>query len=152
MSNDLSIMDYIREYIAFGALLVSIISIYIAVRTSKQYKLLAINLAKEHTQFQFFAEYTKRYQELMIRLYKGKSSSEEKEIFYQLYFDLCSEEFYLNEKGAIPKDVWQLWKEGIKTAMKNKSLQTAWKGRNGVYYSNKGFVHFMNDMQRASLS
>ena len=134
------------DVIAFIALL---LSFYNAFYSSRKYKELAKELVEKNTQFHFFTEYTRRYQDLIVRWPQSKSDSiTESGTFYELYFDLCSEEYYLHEKGAISDEVWALWEQGMQDAMRNRQFQTAWKGRLGAYYTHDKFVHFINNMIR----
>lgn len=66
--------------------------------------------------------------------------------YYKIYFDLCSEEYYLNEQKCLSSHVWGLWVEGMKFETKNIKLQTAWKLYAQNY--NNGFYHFFNDLIR----
>ncbi len=113
------------------ALLVSAISIIISVR-----------IKKNNMKMSFFAEYTKRYQEIEIGLMSDCEKTRYK--YYHIYFDLCSEEYYLHSCGCLPKDVWDMWKDGMKLMVKVKELQTAWKSCSQLY--NKNFNEFFNDM------
>ncbi len=38
------------------------------------------------------------------------------------YFDMCSEEFYLNKRGIIDKKVWKLWDLGIKSSIEKPAF------------------------------
>lgn len=86
----------------------------------------------------FFADYTKRYQEIILNFpetinepnfsFDGlEKDVRDKTIRYmRAYFDLCSEEFHLNQKLHIDEDVWKIWKSGIEFAFKKKAFQDAW--------------------------
>jgi len=63
----------------------------------------------------------------------------------QLYFDLCSEEFYLHNQGVIDDHVWNLWVEGMKAAMIKQNFQAAWKYL-AQLYDDQNFIHFMNNI------
>lgn len=67
--------------------------------------------------------------------------------FMRLYFNLCSEEYYLHSKGVIDDRVWELWTKGIKTSMNNTKYKIAWQSL-GVYYDDENFIHFMNNLTR----
>ena len=68
----------------------------------------------------------------------------------RLYFDLCSEEYYLHSKGVIDEKVWGLWVDGISTTMNKQKYKTAWKLL-GSYYDDANYVHFMNNLTRDKL-
>ena len=101
--------------------------------------------------FRFFAEYTKRYQDLILNMPEKIDTSsvfnKDVNVYMRLYFDLCSEEFYLHSQGVIDDNVWQLWTEGIQTAMCFRNYLTAWKLL-ASYYDDSSFIHFMNDITR----
>ena len=122
--------ETISIVIAFGSLVVSIVSLVCSRRTKKN-----------HLQMSFFKEYTRRYQEITTGL---MSDHQNEEKYQRLYIDLCSEEYYLNEKGCLPKEVWEMWVEGMKLAVKVESLKTAWK-QHSVFY-NPGFYGFFNNL------
>ena len=62
--------------------------------------------------------------------------------YRHLYFDLCSEEYYLHEKGYIPQKVWNLWTEGMQMIVNNKDFLIAWKICSQYY--NDDFCHFID--------
>lgn len=87
----------------------------------------------------FFSDYTKRYQEIILNfpeninakdfsLEKLKRKERNKTLRYmRAYFDLCSEEFYLNEEKYIDEKVWGVWEGGIKFALSKAAFQQSWK-------------------------
>lgn len=54
--------------------------------------------------------------------------------YMRLYFNLCSEEYYLYKKGLISKEVWELWREGIIENMKQYTYQKSWELLHRVAY------------------
>ena len=109
------------------------------------------SMAKVQYKFHFFTEYTRRYQELMLNMPKDIDTSsiynKDIDIYMRLYFDLCSEEYYLHSEGVIDNKVWGLWVDGISTAMNKQKYKTAWILL-GSYYDDENFVHFMNNLAR----
>lgn len=106
---------------------------------------------KEQVKFHCFTEYTKRYQDLILKMPEdldiSSVSNRDVDIYMRLYFDLCSEEFYLHTKGVIDPYVWTLWADGIRTNMRKEAYRTAWKMLGG-YYDAPLFIHFMSDLTR----
>jgi hypothetical protein len=43
-----------------------------------------------------------------------------------IYFNLCQEEFYLNENGLIDKNLWTIWQQGIKNYMSKAAFRNSW--------------------------
>lgn len=64
--------------------------------------------------------------------------------YYKLYFDLCSEEFYLKDKKCLPKDVWEFWLNGMKLEMTKSISRQAWEKHKNNY--NEKFKQFFNDL------
>ena len=127
----------------------SLITILIVVYWSKkQYQQLQDQLSSN-----FFAEYTKRYQEIILNLpidieKKGfdlnnlDKAEKDKTIHYiRVYFDLCSEQHYLKEKKRIDDDTWNEWKEGMQHYFSNPLFSYVWK----EYYQ---YSEYFNDFKR----
>lgn len=93
---------------------------------------------REQMKLNFFADYTKRYQEIVLHLPNNlsdpnfdfeKMSVQDKEHalrYIRIYFDLCSEEFYLKKSGKIDRKVWKEWESGIAFAFSKKGIKDAW--------------------------
>ena len=104
----------------------------------------------------FFADYTKRYQKIMLHLPEGlhhsnfdygQLNAEERDKilrYIRAYFDLCSEEYDLHLQKLINKKVWENWKEGMKSVFSKQAFREAWNmiALDSSYY--KDFVHFVN--------
>lgn len=102
--------------------------------------------ANRQSRNDFFAEYTKRYHDIILAMpdevFEGTAEPKGKTLKYmQLYFDLCSEEYQLRQKGIIPKDIWDNWVEGMVITANNDLYRKAWNTLKGNY--NKGFFLFM---------
>ena len=69
------------------------------------------------------------------------------DIYMRLYFDLCSEEYYLHTKGVIDSVVWGLWTEGIQMALKKKNYKIAWELL-AENYNDTSFRHYMSELIR----
>ena len=138
-----------------GIALALFISIIVAIITMRNFmKQLRLNL---------FIDYTKRYQAIILNLPSNIGSKEfdieklpledkEKTLVYiRAYFDLCSEEYFLWQRGNIEKDVWYEWESGIRHALSQKAFQDVWNKHiesNSTYY--KEFTKFMNKMLKES--
>jgi len=90
------------------------------------------------SRLQNFSEYTKRYQEIVLRfpedinsprfsLHHGRKDRSEVMRLMRSYYDLCFEEWYLRDKGLIEDDFWDVWYDGIKTAVSKSAFQQAWQ-------------------------
>lgn len=142
------------DWTQYGLLIVAIITVIASTIYSCWAVLTTRDLAKKQYQFQFFAEYTKRYQDLVLQMPDDLDTtsihSKNVDKFMRLYFDLCSEEYYLHSKGVIDEKVWGLWVDGISTTMNKQKYKTAWKLL-GSYYDDANYVHFMNNLTRDKL-
>lgn len=110
----------------------------------------------------FFTTYTQRYQEIFLNLPVGVESSdfslngcepkEKNEIlrWMRAYYDLCSEEFYLNEEGLIDRKVWKLWDKGTKDLLKKPAFIDAWKLVQRHNYFDRRFAQYVKDGQGLS--
>lgn len=140
------------NYIDVLALVVAMITVIVSAYYNHKSIEETRAIAKQQFQFQFFAEYTKRYQDLMLSMPKDLDTSsifnKDVDTYMRLYFDLCSEEYYLHSQGVIDNFVWGLWTEGIKTAMNKEKYQAAWKLL-GDYYDDPSFKNFMSDIIRS---
>ena len=111
---------------------------------------------KKQLQLSFFADYTKRYQEITLNFPESINEPDfdfdkleqelrEKTLRYmRAYFDLCSEEYFLWKKKNIDKDTWEEWASGIEYAFSKKAFQDGWKliSLDTIYYED--FSKFVN--------
>jgi hypothetical protein len=107
-----------------------------------------VNSFKKQLQLQFFSDYTKRYQEIILNLPESINEKSfdinklDKEIkdktlrYMRAYFDLCSEEYFLWKNGHIDDSAWQEWKSGIRFAFTKPAFKQAWEilRKDTIYY------------------
>ena len=129
--------------IAFLSLLAAIFGfIFNIIYSQRLYK-----QSKTHHNSLLFAEYTRRYQEIMIQMpdsvFNGQAEASDPGVtkYMLLYFDLCSEEFHLRSQGFIPDDVWNNWVEGMRLTVRDQTYHDAWQRLEYSY--NSDFVQFM---------
>ena len=125
----------ISEVIEFVGLITAVITIiFTQVNAHRQNKMLL-----KQSRALMFAEYTRRYQEILLRMpntiYSGLFSTTDQEamIYMRLYFDLCSEEYWLWKEGIIPEKTWQIWLEGMQITFNRKPFFIAWNFLGGMY-------------------
>ena len=113
---------------------------------------------KKQLQLNFFAEYTKRYQEIMLNFPEIINEDNfdfnnlDKEIrdrikrYMRAYFDLCSEEYFLWKNKNIDEKTWKEWKSGIEYAFSKNSFQQGWEliTLDTMYYAD--FANFVNEI------
>lgn len=90
----------------------------------------------EQLMIQQFSDYTKRYQEIILQFPENINeasfvlSSHPKSTrtmrYMRAYFDLCFEEWHLNQRGLIDKESWKVWKGGMKAALSKPAFGQAW--------------------------
>lgn len=119
-----------------------ITTIVIAFRQKRK----ADEIAMKQSRNDFFAEYTKRYHDIILHMpdevYEGSAKAEGATLKYmQHYFDLCSEEYHLHENGLVPDDVWNNWMEGMEITTNVELYKKPWDLIKGNY--NKDFYLFM---------
>jgi hypothetical protein len=43
------------------------------------------------------------------------------------YFNLCAEEYLFYQRGYVPQEVWQAWREGMRYYMRNPRIRSLWE-------------------------
>lgn len=86
---------------------------------------------RQQRKLSMFAEYTKRYQDIILSMpdsvLMGTADVKTDVLKHlQLYFDLCSEEYYLWQQGFVPCHIWQLWSEGMQITLQNPVFRKSW--------------------------
>ncbi len=139
-------MEYVVVILAIITMLITAIALCVTVRNFKK-----------QLQLSFFADYTKRYQEIILNfpesinekdfdISKLEPNDRDRTLRYmRAYFDLCSEEYYLWRKGNIDDNTWKEWESGIKFAFSKPAFQQAWSTLtfDTIYYGE--FSAFVNN-------
>ena len=106
-----------------------------------------------------FAEYTRRYSEIAEKLpsesrhpeghfsLEGLSQDRRDEIMNaaRAYLNLCSEEFYLHDRGRVDDETWGIWQEGMQATFKLPWIQQTWTILRVEYESVPGFCEFLEE-------
>lgn len=116
------------DLIQFGLLIVTVAALLWSQHSDRQQRRLSM-----------FAEYTKRYQDIILSMpdnvYMGVGELNILSLKHlQLYFDLCSEEYHLWRNGIVPNDIWKLWSEGMRITLQNSVYRKAWDKLRNDYY------------------
>lgn len=136
----MTVADWIQTLLLVATIIGLIITI---VNNRKQ-----LQIFNEQLKLNFFADYTKRYQEIILNFPENinedsfdfeKLSKEERNKtlrYMRAYFDLCSEEFDLWKAGYIEQRIWGNWKMGIEFAFSKKAFKDGWKliSLDTIYY------------------
>ncbi len=133
------------EWIQLWALIVTSTGVFIAL----VFSLKQSYLMRQQLKVNMFADYTKRYQQITLNLPENindtdfdlyKHKKEKPELYDKImrhmrsYFDLCSEEYFLNKKKLIENVVWKEWSEGIRSTFKQKAYIDAWEIADSNFY------------------
>lgn len=98
----------------------------------------------------FFSEYTRRYQDILINMpqnvYVNKERIDERtKTFMRLYFNLCSEEYYLWKNQLISDAIWNMWKAGMEITTKTPIYIRCWIALRGEY-NDEFYLFFERDI------
>jgi len=112
--------------------------IFYAAQTFKQ--------QKEISQADFFAEYTKRYQDIILHFPENWDAetilNEEVKRYLRLYFDLCSEEYFLYTEGkCLNKKFWNECEQGMKIIFNKTIVKNYWQERKNLKYNFDKYVN-----------
>lgn len=128
-------MEAWRIAVSVMGIAVSVVSLLISVA----FLWFTVSSFKKQLQLNFFADYTKRYQEIILNFPESINAKNfqidnlDAEIknktlrYMRVYFDLCSEEYYLWTKRKIDNDTWKEWESGIKFAFSKPAFKQAWE-------------------------
>lgn len=120
------------DWISLGSTVATLLGVVVAAVAIRA-QILKVN---EQLMLQHFADYTKRYQEIILHF--PEDINEESFVLssradyaptmrrMRAYFDLCFEEWYLNQRNFVDKDIWNVWKEGMRAAMSKPAFRQAW--------------------------
>jgi len=104
-----------------------------------------------------FLEFTRRYSEIIVQMptaaralkddvsLSSLPQSERAATLnaFRLYFNLCSEEFYLSEEKVLRKPTWRIWRRELSTYLRTQIARDAWTEVRGEYYKT-----FRNEVER----
>jgi len=141
-------MINLSDTIQLLMLIASTTAIIVSAVMSRQSIAASMKMVKEQNYIQMFAEYTKRYQEILMEMPSGAfdgTESNDKDVlrYMQLYFNLCSEEYDLRTKDAISEDVWEKWLAGMIATMRHPNFLRSWEQLRLNYAPD--FVNFFNN-------
>lgn len=121
-------MEIILKYLPNIGIIITLIGVIIS-----------IYQFREQQKLNLFSEYTKRYQEIMMKMpeicfqeefdyTKLDDKNKDQTIkAMRLYFDLCSEEYFLYLKNKIDQEVWLEWKSGMTYMLNKPAFQIVWE-------------------------
>lgn len=125
----------ISDWIQLILLIITIVALIITINANRKQNI----QVQRQLQLSFFAEYTKRFQEITLNFplnvvsttFDYEKLTPETRVktlqYMRAYFDLCSEEFDLYNRGVIDAAVWKNWEEGIRHNMQKPAFSEGWK-------------------------
>jgi len=128
---------------------VSIVALWVEIRRLNQQFML-----------QHFADYTKRYLEILLQFPEDineaslvpESDPQYQHIMRQmrLYFALCFEEWHLSQHRLLHKDIWSLWKSGMEAALSRPAFKQAWARIRADTRFGKPFEEYIDSLGKKS--
>jgi hypothetical protein len=120
------------DWIALATAIVTAGGVFIAILALRS----EIRGVKEQLSLQHFADYTKRYQEIIVHfpedineaafdLRNRRDDYDRTMRYMRAYFDLCFEEWYMRTRLDDP-GLWSVWSGGMKAAFSKIAFQDAW--------------------------
>jgi hypothetical protein len=123
--------------------------------------LLLLQLRSLSTQIrlQHYSDYTRRYQELVLKFpeevqstdfkLEGRPDYDELMRHFRAYMDLCFEEWDLNNRKLIDPRFWEGWRAGMQFAFSKPAFKQAWKRikRNSCF--GEEFEAFVDEAMKA---
>jgi hypothetical protein len=112
---------------------------------------------------QLFLEFTKRFEEVMQSFPKnawstrldieGKPPAKNKALSLSVlrYLNLCSEEYYLRQKGWLYKETWEIWERELKRTLQTPLFIREWKTLAGEFASYPDFKGYVDKIQKDSV-
>jgi len=139
----------LTDFIQFVIMILTAVALIVTVRNFKK-----------QLQLNFFAEYTRRYQGIILNFpetinekdfsFSDLSPKDRSHTlrYMRAYFDLCSEEFFLWQSKYIGEKTWREWKSGIVYAFSKPAFREAWAivHKDTIYYDE--FALFVKDCMK----
>jgi hypothetical protein len=138
------------DWISLGSAIATLFGVGVALYANWQ------QMRKMNNQLviQQFSDYTKRYQEIILHFPENineqtfdfsKDTDKNKTMRYmRAYFDLSFEEWHLNQRKLIDAETWEVWEDGIKTALSKTAFINAWLEIKKDTRYGQGFEQFIN--------
>jgi len=120
------------DWITLGSAIATVLGVVVAAVAIW----IQIRKLNEQLMLQHFADYTKRYQEIILQFPENINESgfvlglhpDYARTMRQMraYFDLCFEEWYLNQRRLLDKEIWNVWRSGMEAAFSKPAFKQAW--------------------------
>ncbi len=116
----------------------------------------AINIYKRQMEAQLLQTYTTRHDDVMQALHRRPNGvhfnvfeeppPESADLTLEVlrYLNLCSEEFYLNERGYLSRGVWDIWRSEIQDKLASRLIKREWVRLGGEFKTHSAFHTYVN--------
>lgn len=151
--------DWIALFSALATFLSTIVA-FVALWKQLQKVNQQLALQNQQLQLQQFADYTKRYQDIVFRFPEEINQPDFQLVGHpeyraimrcmRSYFDLSFEEWQLHQREFLDKQTWQVWRGGIKTALSKTAFREAWKIIKQDTEFGSDFESFLADLNNVS--
>jgi len=122
--------------------IISILVAIIALAISGYSIFVSKKIGKKQIQANTVNGYTKQYMEITMKILTDSKC--DKISCQRLFIKLYSIEFHSQKNGDLSDEVWSLWLDGMRKAVREESLQIAWKQDCNIYDSE--FAQFFGDL------
>lgn len=119
----------IADWISLGSVLATACGVWVVWHQTDK-------ISKQLT-LQNFSDYTKRYQEIILRfpedvneqqfVLAGREDYKTTMRYMRAYFDICFEEWHLHSRKLMDDKTWSIWHGGMKTAFSKPAFKQAWE-------------------------
>ena len=139
--------------VAHIAAVVGVVSVLVAMGATAA----ALRGVREQLRLQVFLEFTRRYNELVLDLPEGardprvdpdtvsRIDPAALRRFARGYFNLCSEEHFLQRQKKIEPTIWSIWCSGIDNVLRLSWLRSLWGELRVEYEPYREFADFMDE-------
>lgn len=120
--------------------------------------LYSLIVLRNQLRLQVFLEYTRRFDDIqfapehfnIIWTEMSPEQSTAAQVAFRKYFDLCSQEWWLNQTGKIESGVWKVWSRGIEETINSRGGSFAWGQMRSSYGAVfPGFSSYVDSLKRA---
>ncbi len=123
--------------------------------------LIATAIYRRQMNAQLFLQYTQRYEEVMqafpaeargARLaLTGELPPPGEDLSFAIlrYLNLCSEEFYLWERGYLSGRIWHIWRDELERTIRSPLIRREWPKPRDEFASYADFTAFVERVQSA---
>jgi len=118
----------------------------------------SLNNYRRQMHAQIFMKYTERYEHILdgfppdaiAARFDAKilpPQSTQLSLCLLKYLNLCSEEFYLKERGYLAESLWRIWESDLKRIIGSPLLKREWPSLRVEFLSHHAFLEYVERVQ-----